>query len=360
MATNFRLWKVFLWLSNTDPQIFQKARMSSKWNRIGLSIFVLITGIFALISSSYFVRTVFISYNEVAKAFETSPLGWIISTILGLIWMVFIMNLDRMIIASSSKRMAVSRIPLAIAIGLIVSIPFEVQLFSGRINKALFETNRIENQQYEQKYDNVVSNIQDEISELKTTIKNEKIEIANWKNIMEAEVVGRVKSGRTGIAGRGPAYEEAKENFELHKDFLKQAELQLLSLQQNFGVVKTEASVEFKKKKVDQTYDFASQYEQFGILIADKNNKRLKNLANGIVLLFVLIELIPAIMKLTSERDSYDQLMKARLYLDEQAINVLTNVYMEEISNRKAAILTKQDEKYQPGKSFPQIGDTIN
>ena len=143
-STNY-FWNAFLWLSNTDPQIYQIARTSIKWHRVGLSLFVLITGVFAFISSSYFVRTLFATYNETSKMVEVSTSGWIISMIVGFIWMIFIINLDRMIIASTSKRMAVLRIPLAIAIGFVVAIPFEVQLFSGKINKALTQSSRVEN-----------------------------------------------------------------------------------------------------------------------------------------------------------------------------------------------------------------------
>lgn len=360
MNSTNSFWNTFLWLSNTDPQIYQISRTSTKWHRVGLSLFVLLTGIFAFISSSFFVRTLFATYNETTKMVEVSTSGWVISVIIGVAWMVFIMNVDRMIIASTSKWMAVLRLPLAIAIGFVVAIPFEVQLFSGKINKALTQSSRVENSQYEDTYDKVRTNTYNEIEQLKATIKSEKAEMAKWKDIMEAETVGRVKTGRTGLAGKGPAYEEAKENYELHKLFLEQAQTQLNATIKSSEQIYSSALNEYKQKKIDQSYDFASQYQQFEELKEDPANRGLKLLANGITLLFILIEIIPALMKLLSENDLYDQLLKARAFLDEQTVNVLTNVNMEEIANLKAAILSKQYEMYQPRNSFPKIGDTLS
>lgn len=349
----------FLWFSNTDPIIYQTSLTSAKWNRIGLSLFVLTTGIFAFITSSFFVRTMFASYNEASKTIETSSMGWIVSVIIGFIWMLFIVNLDRMIIGSKSKWMSLLRIPLAIAIGLIVAIPFEIQIFSGKINKALIETSRSENQPHENRYINAVTDVENETKQLKATIVSEKAEMSKWKDVMEAETVGRVKAGTTGKAGEGPAYTQAKENYDLHKSFLEQAQTQLATLQNNANAVKTAAIAEYKQQKIDQSFDFASQYQQFSELKENPKNKSLKYLADAITLLFILIEIIPALMKLMNESDSYDHLSKCQAVLVQQALIVITNKYMEEIEVRKDTILTKQDEKYQPKNSFPKIGSTI-
>ena len=349
----------FLWFSNTDPIIYQTARTSAKWNRIGLSLFVLTTGVFAFITSSFFVRTMFASYNEVTKTIETSSLGWIVSVIVGFIWMLFIVNLDRMIIGSKSKWMSLLRIPLAIAIGLIVAIPFEIQIFSGKINKALIETSRSENQPHENRYINAVTDVENETKQLKATINNEKVEMSKWKDVMEAETVGRVKAGVTGKAGKGPAYTEAEENFKLHKSFFDQAQTQLIEVQNSANTIKSAAITEFKQNKIDQSFDFASQYQQFSELKENPKNRSLKDLANAITLLFILIEIIPALMKLMNESDTYDHLLKCQARADLQAIIVLTNVNMEEIERRKELILTKQGEKYQPKNFFPEIGSTI-
>lgn len=312
MNSTNSFWNAFLWLSNTDPQIYQIARTSTKLHRVGLSLFVLITCIFAFISSSYFVRTLFATYNETTKMVEVSTSRWVISMIVGFIWMLFIINFDRMIIASNSKWMAVLRIPLAITIGLVVAIPFEVQLFSVNINKALTQSSRVENSRYENTYDKVRTNTQNEIEQLKSTIKSERSEMAKWKDIMEAETVGRVRTGRTGLAGKGPAYEEAKENYEFHKGFLEQAQTQLNTTIKNSKQVYSSALKEYSSKKTDQSYDFASQYQQFEILKEDPANSGLKLMANGITLLFILIEIIPALMKLLSEKDIYEKLMNFR------------------------------------------------
>ena len=360
MKAQFNLWQAFLWLSNTDPSIYAKCRTNVQWKRTGFSLFVLITGIFALITSSYFIRTMFSSYNEVTKTIEVSVTGWVVSFIVGILWMILIVNIERMIISATNRWIALLRFPLAFLIGYNVAIPLELQLFSSRINKALMESSKVENLQYKKAYDSVLNNSQSEIQQLKNTVNSEKVEMSKWKNIMEEEAVGRVIQGRTRQVGRGPAYEAADGNYKLHHEFMEQANTQLLSLQKQFQTIKAGANAEFKQQKIDQTFDFPSQYEQFAVLKDDPKHKSLSHLASAIMWLLILMELIPALMKLMNENDLYDQLLKSRSNLDEQSVNVLTNFYMGEIDNRNASILQKGDEKYQPKYAFPQIGNTLN
>lgn len=360
MNTQITPLEIFLWLSNTDPKLFVKLPASARWNRIGLSLFVLLTGIFAFLSGSFFVRTMFAYHDEFTKTTQVSTTGWIVSVLIGLIWMVFIVNLDRMIVSSRNKLMAVLRIPLAIAIGLIIAIPFEIQLFKERITKALVEANRMENAVYEDRFNNFVESNNQEVKRLKALVAEEQKEMSYWRSVMEAETAGRVKAGRTGIPGRGPAYHEAKENYELHKSFYEEAQSQLLTIQTSMHDQKESAYAAYRQNKIEQSYDFASQYEAFAILKEKPENKSLKNLALFITLLFVLIEITPALMKLFAETDAYDQLLISRSHIDEQAVNVLTNYYMEKILIEKQKILDQTNSELQPKNSFIKIGNTLN
>ena len=83
MLTKNLFINTFLWFSNTDRNLFANSSTTSQWNRIGLSIFVLLTGIFAFISGSFFVRTLFSTYDEVTKTTQVSALGWIVSFFVG-------------------------------------------------------------------------------------------------------------------------------------------------------------------------------------------------------------------------------------------------------------------------------------
>lgn len=359
MLTKNLFINTFLWFSNTDRNLFANSSTTSQWNRIGLSIFVLLTGIFAFISGSFFVRTLFSTYDEVTKTTQVSALGWIVSFFVGVLWMIFIINLDRMIISSRNKYMALLRLPLAIAIGLIIAIPFEVQLFKDRITKGLIVASKSENSQYIQRFQKVVESNEEEVKRLQQIIDEEKKQMTYWRSAMEAETIGRVQHGRTGVRGEGPAYREAKANFELHESFLDQAQNELIIIEAKIPELKENAYASYKKNRIEQTFDFASLYEAFSKLKQCPENKSLKNLALFITLLFILIEITPALMKLFSEKDSYDQLLTARSYMDEQAINALTNFYMAEILDKKHQILEKSNSELQPKNSINKIGNTL-
>jgi hypothetical protein len=279
---------------------------------------------------------------------------------MGALWMMFIINLDKTIVSTSNKWKTSVRIPLAILIGFAISAPLEIQLFSGKITKSLIESSRSENQMYENRYLTSVSDIDNDIKTYKATIAKEKTELSKWRDIMEAETVGRVRAGRTGLAGQGPAYKEALENYELHKSYLKEAMTSLAAVQAASTNQKGNALFEYKQQKIDQSFDFASQYNQLFQMLKDPQNRSLKTLSYGIIILFIIIELAPAIMKLSSENDTYDYLLKARTVQEAQAISVLANHNNIEVQSKGAAIISGPDEIYQPKISFPQIGAIIS
>lgn len=356
---NLKPFEMFLWLSGSDPAIYQKCNTGTKWKRLSLSLFVLLTGVFSFISSSYFIRTIFQTYNEQTKTLEVGSGAWFISFIIGLIWAIFIINIERTIIASTQRWMAIPRLILAAAIGFVISVPLEIQMFSGKIHKSLIEASRNENKVYEDKYDEKTKSVNDEIKQLKTTITNEKAEVAKWKSVMEAETVGRVKAGLTGLAGQGPAYKEAEDNYSLHNGYVTQAQQELNALLVSSGIIESSAKKEYEDKKIDQSFDFTSQYQECQILKAKDNS--LNTLGNSIILLFILIECIPAIIKLLNERDEFDMLIKARNYLNEQIINTLTNEALDEINKNKGNTLSgnSNSSQYQPKNFLPQITQTL-
>ena len=151
---------------------------------------------------------------------------------------------------------------------------------------------------------------EEEVKRLQQIIDEEKKQMTYWRSAMEAETIGRVQHGRTGVRGEGPAYREAKANFELHESFLDQAQNELIIIEAKIPELKENAYASYKKNRIEQTFDFASLYEAFSKLKQCPENKSLKNLALFITLLFILIEITPALMKLFSEKDSYDQLFQ--------------------------------------------------
>ncbi len=349
---------ILLWLSKTDPKLFALCPQNVKWTRTALGLFVLITGLFATITGGFFVRSMFSHYNEITKTLEVSVFGWIVSLIFGVLWGFTIILIDREIVSSRTRWSAALRIPLAIAVGVVISIPFKVQFFSERINKELTKASREENAVYEEKKTATVSGINYEIESIENKIDNEMSEVAKWSAIMEAEVVGRVQSGRTGKAGQGPAWEEAKRNLNLHQAYEQQYRDELNSVRGSQEASITAADKEFEKAKINQVYDFISQYEQMQIMTDD--NVKLAQFATLISLLFILIEIIPALIKLIKDSDEYDVLEEVRANVSKQMAYAYGNFAIDQISHaQNISILSKKNYPYSPKEIIRQISLTM-
>jgi len=345
---------MFLWLSNTDEKLYALCPQNVKRARISLGIFVLITGILAMATGSYFIRSMFAEYNEVTQTIDVSTSGWVVSSIFGLLWGFLIIMVDREIVCAHSKWSAAIRIPLAIIIGLAVAIPFKVQFFSARINKELTIAGRKENAIYEDRKNLAISGNNEKIENIKNKIENERIQMANWSSVMEAETVGRIKNGRTGKAGQGPAWEEAKRNYDLHHTFEQQYTEELKQVNQNANELIKNANKDFEVSKITQSYDFLSQYEQMEIM--KENNKRLGRFALLITLLFILVEALPAVMKLLKSSDEYDALLDVRTNISKQMAFAYGNFAIDEIANaQNAAILSQKNFQFSPKEIIRQI-----
>ena len=356
MKQNY-IWNFFLWLSATDGELYKRCRNTAKGTRIAYSIFVLVTGILAFFTGGFFVRTFFSVYDEQLKCTTVSDSGWFISIVNAVIWMALIVTLDRMIIASRNRWVALLRLPLAIAIGFVVATPLEVQFFSSEIEKGLVLSSLADNKGYQNKLDTTLANSNAAIKAARSDVSNERSEASKWRDAMQAEEVGRIANGRTGKAGRGTAYSEAKENFDLHTQFLKEAQSRLSTLEANAATVEKNAKEEFTSAQIKQAWGFPSRYQQLCYLcLHDKDYNALKI---GISLLLILIELIPSLIKLLSDKDSYDNLCEAQRNIDEQSINVLTNYYLDEIEKQGANILSSPHNQNTPKLALPSIYNTL-
>ena len=267
--------------------------------------------------------------------------------------MTCIILIDRTIIASrSSLTVFLLSIPFALIIGFIVAKPVEVQLFSKTINKSLMEESQVKNKEHYDRYTRTLNNLENDINNLKNSISEHKKKMVDWQSVMEAEVVGRVQQGRTGIAGTGPAWEAANKNYNLHKDLCAAEEIELDQLLLNQNTVKEEAKNTLKSEVIRQSFDFVTQYKKLQEL--QKEDKSLNLLALGLTALFILIELIPAIMKLTNEKDSYDHMELSFETLNAQTINAMTNFHMAEIEKNLKNQSVINDESL-PCNIIPQI-----
>jgi len=254
-----KIARLFLFLSKTDSDILKSCTKKTKSNQVSLRVFVFFTGLFAFFSGSYAFSHLFQEFNPVTKEVEISTVGMMYSAFFGVIYGLFIMQIDREIVSAMSKKTALLRIPLAIIIGLVIAVPMELKLLEGRIEKQLFINEQRENKLNYISRQEALYEIDNRIMILENSVQRERAEVAKWQEIMEAEVVGRVQDGRTGIPGNGPAYREAKRNLDLHQKYLKEAEEKLKNYLSVVPSRKDEIKQEYQQKFIQQQYDILSK-----------------------------------------------------------------------------------------------------
>lgn len=319
-------------MSKTDKDIIKNCSHATRSTRAALGLFVLITAIFAFISGTYFISTFFRQINETSGDSFLSFGGWIISLLIGIIWMLFVGNIDREIVSSTSIYAALIRFPLAIILGIVLAYPLELKLMDSRITKHLISLSDSDNSYSKEKKDEQLNALSLQEASLLKTIHNKKEEVAKWSDKMYNELGGFKLQGHTGIKGNGPLYKDAKRNMELHQTNVKTAEKELEAFRVAYPAKLESINNEYKNNHRSQSFDFLSRMEALSDL--KQKSKAVNMTAWGILLILIILELTPALLKLVAtleKKSEYDLLMDGRLGINNTSISVYANNAINEI-----------------------------
>lgn len=319
-------------MSKSDKDIIQNCSHATRSTRAALGLFVLITAIFAFISGTYAISTMFRQVNETTGESFLSPGGFIISVLAGIIYALLIANIDREIVSSPSRYAALVRFPLAIILGIILAYPLELKLMENRITKHLISISDNENKFTQNRKTEQLNAISLQEATLIKTIEDEKKAVATWSNKMYNEIGGFKVQGNSGIQGDGPIYREAKRNMELHQSNLEQAEEDLKVFRSEYPAKLEEINNEYALNHRSQSYDFLSRMEALADL--KTKSKAVNYTAWGILLVLIVLELTPALLKLITtfeKKSEYDLLMDGRLAINNTSISVYANNAINEI-----------------------------
>jgi hypothetical protein len=257
-----------------DINILEEQNIQPDINKqIGIGGAVLLTGILAAITFGYAMSWVFSDLR--------------ICFFLGAIWGLMIFNLDRLIVSGSIKtsRNGLSfysstffRMFLAVGIAFTISVPIELKLFESKLAK---ETARIE------------INNSKRLKELKEE------QIKTFENAHK-EVAGEGKTKRIG-------------NGEVTK-FLMNA-----SIEKDKQVKIEQQEIE---NKIVQNANNLGLLERYKALISLKRDPDVNSIVNGITILFILVELIPILIKLFSTDAVYDDKIRVKIREEQQKMNI--------------------------------------
>jgi hypothetical protein len=300
--------KYFFWLcSGVHIPMLKKCEVeSSKYAGVGATIFF--TGIFAALSASYALYTVFDNV-------------WI-AGLSGLVWGLMIFNLDRYIVSSMRKegntmrefKTALPRIILAILISLVIAKPLELRIFDKEIRSELImmeqQTYSAQEHEIKMRFESDQQALQGEIAALKSEVIEKTAKRDELDSIAQVEADG---TGGTKKRNAGPIYKIKKAdadrvNLELAELIKKNDQLiddKLKTLSRLDMAESSEISA-LAKQKLDGP---ASRMEALSRITAKSDAIWWAHWF--IVLLFVAVETAPVFVKLISSRGPYDQLLKA-------------------------------------------------
>lgn len=324
----FYIERFFQFLSKTDTQVINSQHCSkfARMTQTSLGVLVFITGVFAFLSGSFAVQTAF---KNIALA-----------VIVGILYGLMIMAFDREIVSATNKKAVWIRLPLAFFIGFIVSVPIEMRLLQDRLEKQLHINEKIENQDLINQNQASIDKLHVRRDTLENDVQKYRDQVARWSDAMEAEVVGRVRAGRTGKAGEGPAYREAARNRDLSEKLLNDTVKQLKEVGDQQKEEQTQIENTYQRGYVHQTYGFLSQFEALEQL--KEQSAAAWRISWMLRLLFIFIEVFPALVKLLLPYSAYNAILEARRRESIQLVHALTNHRMTGLGQQPPTIPATQ------------------
>jgi hypothetical protein len=301
-----KLISFFWFCSGADTELLKKGPTeTAKYTGIGATVFF--TGVFAFLSASYALYTVFDNvFTSVA---------------FGIIWGLMIFNLDRFIVSSMRKEgkwgrefaMAIPRLILAILISVVIARPLELKIFEKEIAPELVV---MEQEKYAAQESELMSRFvpyQDSLRAQISMLKSEIISMAQKRD--ELRRIAQEEADGTGGSRRrnlGPIYKVKKADADRAEQELAETttrnqerieSLELL-LSSNLAAMNTELS-NLERSRLNGP---AARMEALDRIT--QNSQAIFWAHWFILLLFIAIETAPVFVKLISPKGPYDNLLR--------------------------------------------------
>lgn len=301
---NINFIKKFFWFcAGANVEILSQEDCKTehdKYSSIGMAVFL--TAIMAFLSGGYALYTVFRSIFP--------------SVSFGFLWSVIIFNLDRSIVLNIRKKRnyfwepiiaSSPRLLLAVALGFVIAKPLELQLFSREINQRILAEKdaRIAEVQRKVREDGTAETQLrlNEIIQLSTEIETKTSELSKQNNNLTWGLKERGEDLATQNRRRQVSQLEADiKALRERKEVLEQ---ELANL--------TKSALDNEVKEVEEEYMFSDGFpKQLEVLEnLSAENPRIAIINWSITGLFILIEILPIIVKLMSKYGPYDAIVEA-------------------------------------------------
>jgi hypothetical protein len=302
-----------LFCSGSSLEILNKEECLHEHNKyVGIGSAVFFTSLFAFISSSYALYTVFESY--------------LVSIVLGVVWALFIFSLDRYIVATLKKEeenentswasakltevlKASPRIALAILLGLLISKPLELKLFEREIEVELImlQQRKLKEQETElmARYTTNIERRGNEIQTLEAQISDAREKFTRLQRLAQEEADGTGGSGRPNL---GPIYRTKKADAEQAYAVYESVE------KRNRPTIDKYLSENLKDEGAIQRERQGFETKEFNGLLArlsalgslGEHDETAASTITAVNWLFIMFELVPLLFKILTDRGPYE------------------------------------------------------
>jgi hypothetical protein len=313
--------RFFQFFSKTDRRVIVLCTDFCRKTQTSYGIFVLLTGVFAFLSCMYAVNTTFEDFTVAAPV--------------ALLYSMVIVFIDREIVSGQKKSAILPRLALAAAVGFVISVPLEMRLFQARIDQELRRMYNDENGAGLADLQRRDDAFQQRVDAVENDIRTYGQNINDATLAMHDEVVGKEREGgiaRTGNPGRGPAYEEAKIIKERNEQLLAEAQASLQQLRGTQQAERQQNQNAFDRREIKPAHDFLARYE--AMERAKEHAPAAYRMSWGLRLLIILIEIMPALMKLFQQENEYTGLLEALRTRNLTRIYAITNDHVDQIVTR--------------------------
>jgi len=311
------LYRLFGWCSGARLYILKQC--PSEYNKYyGIGVVVFLTGVMASLSGGYAIFTVF-SNLKVAIPF-------------GLLWGFLIFSIDWYLVASLRKQQrgfkefgfALPRFVLAILIAFVISKPLEMKLFEKEIEQQILFNHQQKNLEYQQLISQEYSDLT-KLEERNEDLKREILQKEQYRNRLFDMIIAEAEGlSPTKTPGKGPVYKEKRTEFDkVDKELQVLRARNLAQIEANSEEIETirirrDRAVDGARDVNRESDGFLARLDAMGTLSQNSTSIRLSSLF--IVLLFIVIESAPIIVKLLSARGPYDDMLEAEEYLKQVEI----------------------------------------
>lgn len=331
-------------LSRTDRTIVMNCPPYARAVRQGLGVFVLLTGVLAWISGSYAISNMFLHESPDGGPPVMTPGGWLISAALGLVYAVFIMAIDREVVAATSRKMALVRLPLVAVISVVISKPVEMRLFGSSIEQQLKQKTNYNDSIIRYDVSVELRKLEDEINKMKTLEKNRMDSASAYRYMADMEAKGKI----TGQEGEGKHYKRAMANA-YRFDSLAQISTSAVNDLKNMKsreLVRADSLFKIRRKRA--SYDILAKMNALSQLKKDKENGHSTRTASWLMtLLFFLLECSPLLVKILSGKTEYDVQLQARTQLNTQVLMAVMDRGSWQYSGQETDLARKNRENVQ-------------